>query len=147
MVSEGKRCGHVIFSWLPTFFKCASQKCRWKLSDFQMGAAKLTAKFMELMASSPEDQLGDNLKAVMKDGRSSDGRFVFLRRHMFFHIFGPKKEWREVGGTFDLMEIIVSTCARKHNSLTDIKDVYVNMRLVLYGWRICVLNAVFFCKF
>ena len=33
----------------------------------QMGAAKLTAKFMELMESSPEDQLGDNLKKVMKD--------------------------------------------------------------------------------
>jgi len=42
-----------------------------------MGAAKLTAKFMELMESSPEDQLGDNLKKVMKDGNYQMGG-VFL---------------------------------------------------------------------
>ena len=42
-----------------------------------MGAAKLTAKFMELMESSPEDQLGDNLKKVMKDGNYQMGGVFF----------------------------------------------------------------------
>ena len=55
-----------------------------------MGAAKLTAKFMELMASSPEDQLGDNVKAVMKDNwEIFSGDIPATKRTMkfFFGIF------------------------------------------------------------
>lgn len=47
-------------------------KIREAVAKVEMGAAKLTAKFMELMASSPEDQLGDNVKAVMKELSASD---------------------------------------------------------------------------
>jgi len=47
-------------------------KIREAVAKVEMGAAKLTAKFMALMESSPEDQLGDNLKKVMKELSASD---------------------------------------------------------------------------
>lgn len=75
MVSEEKYHGHLILGFqLPTFFNASQKKCR---QTPQMGAAKLTAKFMELMESSPEDQLGDNLKKVMKDGNYQMGGVFF----------------------------------------------------------------------
>ena len=58
-----------ILFWVSRFqhFLRFQKQCR-QTNFPQMGAAKLTAKFMELMESSPEDQLGDNLKKVMKAG-------------------------------------------------------------------------------